>query len=249
VREPALLKRSTIYVSLEPCAHYGKTPPCADLIIKKGIPRIVVGCRDPFAKVDGKGIEKLRAAGREVIVGVLEEECLRLNRRFITFHTLRRPFITLKWAESSDEFIDRIRSEEETPTRFSTPLTAMLTHKRRAEHSAILVGERTDRLDHPLLNVRDWYGTSPLRLVADRSRTLQELLTELYNQGKQSLLVEGGARLLQAFIDADLWDEAYIEVAPLQLKEGVKAPRLERGDYTLKKYFGREFREYTRIAP
>ena len=160
VKDTSLLKRSTIYVSLEPCSHYGKTPPCADLIIEKQIPRIVIGCRDPFSKVAGRGIQKLKDAGREVIVGVLETECRQLIRRFITFHTLRRPYITLKWAESSDRYIDYSRTDGK-PVILSSPLTSMLVHKKRAEHSAILVGTRTAELDNPCLNVRHWYGRSP----------------------------------------------------------------------------------------
>ena len=148
VREPALLKEATLYVSLEPCAHYGKTPPCADMIVEKQIPRIVVGCQDPFAKVAGRGIQKLRDAGREVVVGVLEDECRALIRRFITFHTRRRPYITLKWAESADGFIDRLRTDGH-PTVLSSPLTSMLVHKMRAEHAAIIVGTDTARLDNP----------------------------------------------------------------------------------------------------
>lgn len=171
VKDASLLKRSTIYVSLEPCSHYGKTPPCADLIIEKEIPRIVVGCQDPFARVAGRGIRKLQEAGREVVVGVLEEECRRLIRRFITFHTRQRPYITLKWAESADGYIDLLRTDG-TPVRLSSPLTALLVHKRRAEHAAILVGTRTALLDNPTLDVRHWYGRPPLRVVLDRECSL-----------------------------------------------------------------------------
>ena len=142
VKDPSLLKHSTIYVSLEPCSHHGKTPPCADLIIEKQIPRIVIGCQDPFSKVAGKGIQKLRDAGCEVIVGVLETECRELIRKFITFHTLHRPYIVLKWAESADGFIDLERTEGQ-PVILSTPLTSMLVHKKRAESDAIMVGTRT----------------------------------------------------------------------------------------------------------
>lgn len=164
VKDPALLRRSTLYVSLEPCTHYGKTPPCADLIIEKQIPRIVVGCADPSDKVDGRGIRKLREAGLEVVVGVLEQKCRQLACRFITFHTLRRPYVTLKWAESADGYIGR-KLGEGAPVVLSSPLTAMLTHKRRAEHSAILVGRRTALSDNPRLTVREWYGSSPVRAV------------------------------------------------------------------------------------
>lgn len=171
VRRPELLSRSTIYVSLEPCAHYGKTPPCADLIVEKQIPRIVIGCQDPFAQVAGRGIQRLRDAGREVVVGVLEEECRRLIERFVTFHARQRPFVTLKWAQSADGFIDRLRTEG-TPALLSSPCTQMVTHKRRAEHQAILVGRRTALLDNPRLDVRHWAGPQPLRIVIDRAGTL-----------------------------------------------------------------------------
>lgn len=171
VKDPSLLSRSTIYVSLEPCSHYGKTPPCADLIIEKQIPRIVIGCSDPFAQVAGRGIRKLREAGREVVVGVLEAECRALIRRFVTFHTCRRPYVTLKWAESADRYLDVCR-DGGTPVILSTPLTSMLVHKKRAEHSAILVGTRTALLDNPSLTVRHWYGPNPVRVVLDRDLSL-----------------------------------------------------------------------------
>lgn len=171
VKDESLLKESTIYVSLEPCSHYGKTPPCADLIISKGIPRVVVGCIDPFSQVSGRGIQKLRDAGIDVTVGVLEDECKNLIRRFVTFNTQKRPYITLKWAESADGFIDANR-ENGSPVVLSTPITSMYVHKQRAEHKAILVGRRTALLDNPSLTTRNWYGANPLRLVIDRSLTL-----------------------------------------------------------------------------
>ena len=167
VSDASLLTRSTIYVSLEPCAHYGKTPPCADLLIAKGIPRIVIGCQDPFAKVAGRGIQKLRDAGREVVVGVLEDECRYLIRRFVTFHAHKRPYITLKWAQSADGYLDANRTEGR-PVMLSSRQTSMLGHKLRAERSAIMVGRRTAQLDNPSLTVRQWYGRSPVRVVLDR---------------------------------------------------------------------------------
>ena len=176
VKDESLLKESTIYVSLEPCSHYGKTPPCADLIINKGIPRVVVGCMDPFSLVAGRGIQKMRDAGIEVKVGVLEEECRQLIRRFITFNTQHRPFITLKWAESADGFIDLHRTGGH-PYIFSSPLSSMLVHKRRAEHSAILVGRKTALLDNPSLTTRHWYGKSPVRMVIDKNLTLPHHLS------------------------------------------------------------------------
>ncbi len=171
VKDESLLKESTIYVSLEPCSHYGKTPPCADLIISKGIPRVVVGCIDPFSQVSGRGIQKLRDAGIDVTVGVLEDECKNLIRRFVTFNTRKRPYITLKWAESADGFID-INRENGSPVVMSTPITSMYVHKQRAEHKAILVGRKTALLDNPSLTTRNWYGANPLRLVIDRTLSL-----------------------------------------------------------------------------
>lgn len=250
VAAPRQLSQSTLYVSLEPCAHYGKTPPCARLIIETGIPRVVVGCRDPFPRVDGRGIDMLRKAGVEVSVGVLEEECRWLNRRFITFHTLHRPYITLKWAQSCDEFLDRRRTSAEEPAvRFSTSVTQALVHRLRAENEAILVGRRTWELDCPSLTVRHWHGNHPLPVVvggggyrvgrdalavgaAEAENTIPEgdcltaLMAELHRRGVQSLLVEGGARTLQQFIDRGLWDEARVETAPVTLREGVTAPHI-----------------------
>jgi len=175
VKNQALLKHSTIYVSLEPCSHYGKTPPCADLILEKRIPRIVIGCQDPFAKVSGRGIQKLQEAGREVTVGILEKECRQTICKFITFQTEHRPYITLKWAESTDKFIDICRKGG-NPVIFSNSLTTMVTHKRRAEHAAIMVGTHTAKLDNPSLTVRKWYGNSPVRIVLDRKQNLPSSL-------------------------------------------------------------------------
>lgn len=191
-KDESILKQSTIYVSLEPCSHYGKTPPCADLIIEKQIPRIVIGCRDPFSKVAGRGIQKLRDAGREVIVGVLENECRHLIRRFITFNTLRRPYITLKWAESADGFIDINRTNGQ-PVVLSTPLTSMLVHKKRSESDAILVGRRTALLDNPSLSVRHWHGKNPVRLVIDKNLSLPPSL-HLFNDHIPTLVFTSAER-------------------------------------------------------
>lgn len=238
VKNREQLCRSTIYVSLEPCAHYGKTPPCAQLIIDSKIPRVVVGCKDPFARVNGRGVSMLREAGINVTVGILEQECLWLNRRFITFHTEHRPYIVLKWAQSRDGFIDRIRtSANEPPVQFSSSTTQALVHKLRSECEAICVGHRTWLLDRPSLTVRHWYGRNPLRIVISSKESsvgcdlvatdIMQLMRELYQRNIQSLLVEGGRQTLQSFIDLELWDEARIEIAPIILGKGVNAPQMD----------------------
>ena len=217
-----LLGGATIYVSLEPCSHYGKTPPCADLIISKGVKRVVCGCIDPFAKVQGRGIQKIREAGIEVTVGVLEEECKAINKRFFTFNTLRRPYILLKWCQSTNGFIDNCFQ----PTMLSTPFTQMLSHKLRAEEDAILVGPTTDKRDHPQLNIRHWSGKNPKRLVLSHETSIDEILSKLYEAHCLSLIVEGGAKTHQSFLERGLWDELRVETAPLVFADGTRAPHL-----------------------
>ena len=259
-----LLSRSTIYVSLEPCSHYGKTPPCCDLIIARGIPRVVIATTDFNAQVNGGGIARMRAAGIEVVVGLLEAESRRMNRAFFTFHTQRRPAVTLKWAQSADGFMDCVR-DCGSPVRFSNSVSQVAVHRLRAAHDAILVGTRTALLDNPSLDIRCWTGRAPLRLVIDRdgklpqslklfdgsSQTLRftsdvkcfsgknieqvvldfsrdivpQILDSLYLRGVGSLLVEGGAFLLNSFIEAGLWDTARVETnGSVRLHTGVPAP-------------------------
>ena len=179
VRNKELLKDSTIYVTLEPCAHYGKTPPCADLILLHRIPRVVIGTIDPFAEVAGKGVKRLRDGGCEVLSGFCEEKCVELNRRFFTFHQKKRPFIILKWAQTADGFIDIDRSSEHygQPTWITNDLSRIAVHKMRTDEAAILVGTNTARKDNPSLTVRDWSGKHPLRLVIDREDKLPRGLT------------------------------------------------------------------------
>ena len=261
-----LIAQSTLYVSLEPCAHYGKQPPCADLIIDRRIPRVVVGCRDPFPQVNGKGIEKLLAAGVEVRIGVLEKECIELNKRFLMFNTLHRPYIVLKWAQSADGKI----AGNEGRTLISNEYTNRLVHKWRSEEAAILVGTRTALADDPALTVRLWNGPDPIRLVIDKELRLPRTLkvfdgksrTIVFNELKHeekdnllyyqlatdsslihqliialtqlkilSVLVEGGARLLQSFIDEGFWDEArVITNNDLEIPAGLSAPVLTGGE-------------------
>ena len=262
-----LLRRSTIYVSLEPCSHYGKTPPCCDLIISCGIPRVVIGALDTNRNVNGAGIERMRAAGIEVTVGVLEDECRRLNKAFFSVHEKGRPWVTLKWAQSADGFIDLLR-DSGSAVKISTPVSQVAVHKLRAQHDAILVGRHTALLDDPSLDIRHWTGRPPLRLVIDKNGSLPACLkmfdgvlptvvyTACEKEGKfgknieqveldfnepllpqillhlggfkiGSLLVEGGATVLQSFINASLWDEARVEVnRSLNLGRGVVAPML-----------------------
>lgn len=176
-----ILRQSTLYVSLEPCAHYGKTPPCADLIIKKQIPRVVIGCRDPFPLVDGKGIEKLLAAGVQVKTGVLEQACKELNKRFFTYHLHHRPYVVLKWAQSANRKIAAAGSER---TRISNGFSNRLVHKWRSEEAAILVGTTTALVDDPVLTVRLWPGKNPVRLVLDKHLRLPGTLNMFTDGGK-----------------------------------------------------------------
>lgn len=221
VDEP-LLPQSTLYVSLEPCCHTGKTPPCADLIIRKQVKRVVCGCIDPFAQVHGRGVQKLRDAGIDVTVGVLGDECRALNRQFNVYNTLERPYILLKWAQTINGFLDA----DGEALALSTPFTQMLVHRLRAQYDAILVGRVTDEREHPRLTVREWSGPDPLRLVLHGGITLPRLMADLHQQHVQSLMVEGGAKTLQSFIDAGFWDEIRVETSRLLVSEGTKAPVL-----------------------
>ena len=255
VRNKSLLSRSTIYVSLEPCSHYGKTPPCCDLIIASNIQRVVIGCLDPFPEVSGRGVKRLRQHGIEVVTGVLEQECIWLNRKFMTFHSLHRPYITLKWAQSCDGYIDRKRDAHEKPTQFSTPTTRSWSHRLRATNDAIVVGTNTVIADNPSLTTRYWCGKNPLRATFDRQgripscatildgttptvvikesdqcggnlSSIEALIQSLRIRNIHSLIVEGGRELLQSFINNNLWDEARIEITPTVLNNGVAAPHI-----------------------
>jgi diaminohydroxyphosphoribosylaminopyrimidine deaminase/5-amino-6-(5-phosphoribosylamino)uracil reductase len=240
----------TLYVNLEPCSHFGKTPPCADLVISKGVKKVVISNIDPDPRVCGKGIKTLQEHGIEVLTGVLESEGKLLNRRFFTSKIEQRPYIILKWAESFDGFIDKKRSEHETGSfQISQTDTRKLVHLWRMQEQGILVGAQTIRTDNPLLNVREAAGPSPLRFVLSTAHhiegdyhvfsssnpaqiiqttngftELSKAMSDLYDKGLQSLLVEGGLKTLQTFIDFGLWDEIRVIRSKQSIKEGLKAP-------------------------
>ncbi len=264
-----LIPESILYVSLEPCAHHGKTPPCANLIIEKGIKKVVVGCRDPFNEVNGKGIEKLLAAGIEVVEGVLETACKNINKRFFTFHQQQRPYIILKWAETANRKMATLGDER---LLISNAITNQLVHRWRSEEAAILIGSNTALKDNPSLTNRHWIGKSPSRLLIDTSlklpislnlfsdgaplivynfkknaeigavqykmidsqkNVLLQIVEDAYNVGLQSIIVEGGAILLQSFIDASIWDEARIICnTKLTVPVGLDAPYLTNAEET-----------------
>ena len=260
VKDKSLLKESTIYINLEPCSHFGKTPPCCDMIIQHKIPKVIIGCIDSFSEVAGKGVAKMKKAGIEVIVGILEEECRELNKRFFTFHEKRRPYIILKWAESKDGFI--APKNQQKPFWMTTADSKELVHKWRAEADAILIGRTTAEKDNPSLTVREFKGKNPIRIVIDKdlklsndlnlfnseaktiifngiesknkctnhfikiifNKLIENILEVLHKQNIQSIIVEGGSKTLQSFINTNLWNEARIFTANKELKDGLKAP-------------------------
>lgn len=222
-KDKVLLSDSTIYVTLEPCSHYGKTPPCSKLIIDTGIPKVVVGSADPFPEVSGRGIRMLREAGIEVAENVLREECDNLNVRFLTAHRLGRPWIQLKWAESADGFMAGVdRSGKPYPIQFSTPVTSVWMHRRRSMVDAIMVGKNTLEIDKPRLDCRHWPGHTPKRI--EPRHDLEQQMKDLYSEGITSLMVEGGPTLLQSFIDLGLYDDIRIEKSDMILGKGLPSP-------------------------
>lgn len=259
-RDRHLLPEATVYVTLEPCAHQGKTPPCANRLVQERVKKVVVAMADPHEKVAGKGIAILQAGGITVATGILEKESRAINRPFITYHTAKRPFVTLKWAQSADYFLGK----KEVRTPLTGPMAQRITHRWRSEHQAILVGQQTARIDNPRLDTRLWPGPSPLRIVWDPDGTLpthlhlfdgsqptwvlthkkthkapnatvhqlpekdwvQPLQRLLLDHQITSLLVEGGAFTLQAFIEEAWWDAFQVWTAPVKLGEGIPAPGL-----------------------
>jgi len=254
IHTPELIKKATLYVSLEPCSHYGKTPPCADLVIASGIPKVVIGTIDPHAKVAGNGIKKLIEAGIDVTVGVLEDECYEVNKRFFTYHKRKRPYIILKWAQTSDGYIAPKHRNKKAPVWITNSHSRQLVHKWRSEEQAILVGAQTVLADNPSLTTRDWHGKSPLRIVLtngialpkdacifnDQAETLvitsqdpKEISDILYKKEVQSIIIEGGAKTLQSFINSNIWDEARVFTSKVTFGNGVKAPMISKQENSI----------------
>jgi diaminohydroxyphosphoribosylaminopyrimidine deaminase/5-amino-6-(5-phosphoribosylamino)uracil reductase len=273
IKNKQILKEATIYVTLEPCSHFGKTPPCADLLVKHQFKKVVIGCVDSNSLVAGKGIERLKKAHIEVIVGVLEAECKAHHKRFFTVQEQKRPYIILKWAQTIDGFVAPLARSEQNPVWISNNYSQQLVHKFRAQEHSILVGTNTVIADNPKLNVRSWFGNNPLRIVLDKSLRIpkkiniydgsvktifissnkmtgkrlqllekenniifeqidfskniaQQLCEVLHKHKIQSVIIEGGTKTLQTFIDADLWDEARVFTGDTLFKTGIKAPIL-----------------------
>ncbi len=272
VTNKLLLEESTVYVTLEPCSHLGKTPPCVHALIEHGVKQVVIGITDPNPLVSGKGIKLLNDAGIAVITDILKNECTDLNKRYLTYINQKRPYVILKWAQTNDDFIapDKNRlceTEFEKQKQISSTTVQKITHKWRTQEDAFMVGTNTALFDNPKLNARYWQGRNPKRVVLDLNNTLPkslqlfdgtqptfifvyeehqtesthnityisisskknlvpQILTGLYKQQIQSLVIEGGAQILQTFIDSNIWDEAIIIKAPHQLTNGTKAPIL-----------------------
>lgn len=271
VKNKELLKKATLYVNLEPCNHFGKTPPCTNLILAMEIPKVVIGSTDPNPKVAGQGMERLRAGGCEVMAHVLKKDCDDLNKRFFTFHIQKRPYIILKWAQSQDGFIAPLAMENTGPVWITNAYTRQYVHKMRTTEQAILVGTQTALIDNPQLTARSWYGHQPVRLVLDRKLNLpsglslfdgkvptliisekkgefkenvsyavidfgkdvaKQVTQKLYEMNLQSLIVEGGTKTLNTFLEGDLWDEAYVMQSKTCFHRGIKAPYLNQTPIT-----------------
>ena len=274
VKDKSLLKHSTLYVNLEPCSHVGRTPACSTMIIANKIPKVVIGSIDTFSKVSGKGIEMLKNAGIDVTLGVLNNECRELNKRFFTFHEKKRPYIILKWAQTKDGFIDIIKTNKNQKGEWITnELSKALVHKWRSEEAAIMIGTDTAIIDNPQLDVREWTGENPIRISIDKNlrlpknlnildnttpsviynerknsksknieylkinfdnNLLKTILKNLHSRDIQSIIIEGGEKLLNSFIKQNLWDEARIFTGNKYFKQGIKAPKFIINNKTVK---------------
>ncbi|WP_405293357.1 bifunctional diaminohydroxyphosphoribosylaminopyrimidine deaminase/5-amino-6-(5-phosphoribosylamino)uracil reductase RibD [Algibacter sp. Ld11] len=247
VKDKMLLKQATIYVTLEPCAHYGKTPPCSDLIIENQIPNVVIGCVDDFEKVAGLGIKRLKAAGCNVIVGVLEKECRAHHKRFFTFHNKKRPYIILKWAETSDGFIAPISKDEQKPVWITNTYSRQLVHKWRAEEQAILVGTQTVLADNPSLTTRDFYGNNPIRIVLDKTERLPDNLA-IFNDTAQTIrITEKNINKNSETIDWNLTTNIAKQISTILYNNNINSVIIEGGAQTLKTFIDENLWDEVRV--
>lgn len=250
VKDKSLLKKATIYVSLEPCSHFGKTPPCCDLIIKNKIPNVVIGTIDPNVKVAGNGIKKLIEAGTQVTIGVLEKECNELNKRFFTFHQKKRPYIILKWAESQDGFIAPLEKSEKKPVWITNEFSRQLAHKWRTEEQAILVGTQTVIDDNPKLNARDWQGKNPIRIVLDQNNRIPQDNAVFDNQIKTIVLTKSKNTINKEntiFEVIDFEQNIALQIVQLLYQHQIQSLIIEGGLQTLQTFIDAHLWDEARI--
>lgn len=242
INDSDILRKSTLYVTLEPCSHHGKTPPCCNAIFNKNIKRVVVGCKDPNELVNGGGIKYLNNKGVKVKVGVLENECRELHKRFFTYQNKKRPYIILKWAETSDGFISPLKNNTGRPFWISNKYTRQIVHKWRSQENAILVGSKTYITDNPILDSRNWNNNNPQRFIIagnnkiqskrfdiirhDKTLSVDNINQILFEKNIQSILVEGGKKTLETFIKSGCWDEARIIKNEKKINNGIRSPIL-----------------------
>ncbi|GLB49757.1 riboflavin biosynthesis protein RibD [Neptunitalea sp. Y10] len=249
VKDKQLLKEATIYVSLEPCSHFGKTPPCSDLIIKEGIPNVVIGTVDPFSEVAGRGIKKLIEAGCNVTVGVLEDECNDLNSRFFTYHTQKRPYIILKWAQTKEGFLAPESKDEVAPVWISNTYAKQLVHKWRSIEDAILVGTNTVLADNPSLTTREWAGKNPTRIVLDKSLRIPTH-TEIYNKDVKTIIItekETGNKNNIYFENIDFTNNVAKQICSILYKHGIQSIIIEGGAQTLQTFINENLWDEARV--
>lgn len=237
VTQKELLPESTVYVSLEPCSHHGKTPPCSDLLISNNVKRVVVGCKDPFSEVNGAGITKLKNAGIDLTVNVLDKECLESHRRFVTYDEKKRPYVILKWAETADGFVDRIREQGETPLQITSSTASTLVHKWRTEETAILVGKNTVLLDNPLLTSRRFEGPNPIRIVLDSEGTLPST-SNIFNTDSETIVFTKNRSYSNSNASVVLTEDMSVNTILQELhKKGISSVLVEGGPKIHRSFF------------
>jgi diaminohydroxyphosphoribosylaminopyrimidine deaminase/5-amino-6-(5-phosphoribosylamino)uracil reductase len=248
VKDKTLLTESILYVSLEPCVHYGKTPPCSELIIKHKIPHVVVGCTDLYSKVSGKGIKSMRESGIKVDVGVLKDKCVESHKRFFTFHNKKRPYIILKWAETKDGFIAPLKQKIGEPFWITSIESKTLVHKWRSQESSLLIGTNTAELDNPSLTVRLWKGNNPLRIVIDKNLKLNNSLN-IFNNSAKSLVFNDVKNFIIDNIEYCMIDfsSVHLEIMKTLYNKGVHSLIIEGGRETLQSFIDIDLWDEARV--